>query len=210
MTSVALFLGLLLRTVAGNVITSDRDPSVRITLPNAATYVGTDRWVLFGIANCELFAFVEADAEKNVKRLYWVQFEGYIPSMPNLHHTYDSKQHATMGGMDFFVDTWTQPGKASEPDIKPLSDYIKAKGYAVPAGITSGSDEQHIYDLIDSKGYKFPPELFSVRFVHTLDEQRKELMIIYSEAFASARKPTDEEKRELVTRGERALNIEQR
>lgn len=49
------------RKVDGNVITSERDPQVRIGLPKAAHYVGADRWVLYGIADCELHAFVEAD-----------------------------------------------------------------------------------------------------------------------------------------------------
>ena len=194
--------------MSGNVVTSDRDPSVRVTLPRQVTYVGTDRWVLFGIANCQLFAFVDADAEKNVKQLYWVQFEGYIPSMPKLHHTYTSKQHATMGGMDFFVDTSLQSGAPSPPDTKDLVKVIEEKGYAAPAGISSGSDEQHIDALIAAKGYKLPQAMLAVRFVHTLDEARKELMIIYSESFPTTRKPTDEEKRALVERAEHSLLIE--
>ncbi len=212
MTYIALLLALLLpqRIVTANVITSTGDPAVQITLPKAATYVGTDRWVLFGIANCELFAFVEADGNKHVKRLYWVQFEGYIPSMPNLHHTYDSKEHATMGGLSFFVDTWTESSTPSKPDTTALAAIIRAKGYAVPAAFNSGSDQQHIYTLIASKGYVLPPTLSSVRFVHTLDEARKELMIIYSEPFASGRTPADKEKHALVQRAESALIIEPR
>jgi len=30
--------------------------------------------VLYGMADCELHAFVEADSQKNVERLYWIQF----------------------------------------------------------------------------------------------------------------------------------------
>jgi hypothetical protein len=195
------------RVVTGNVVTSDRDPVVRITLPTEVSYVGTDRWILFGIANCQLFAFVEAGPDKHVKRLYWVQFESYIPSMPKLHHKYDSKEHARMGGMDFFVDTWIGSGTASKPDTKPLEAFIKSKGYAVPAGIDSGSDEQHIYALIASKGYVLPRMLSSVRFVHTFDAARKELMLIYSEQSSSSRRPTAEEKRALEQRAESALII---
>src|ERR1700738_4981950 len=95
------------RKVAGNVITSKREPKVRIELPKSVQYVGADRWVLYGIADCELHAFVEADSQRNVQRLYWVQFEGYLPSKPELHHRYDSARHATISGMDFYVDTWT-------------------------------------------------------------------------------------------------------
>jgi hypothetical protein len=92
---------------SNNVIISERDPKARIELPESVHYVGADRWVLYGIADCELHAFVEADEQKNVQRLYWVQFEGYLPSKPKLKHQYDSPRHATIGGLDFYVDTWT-------------------------------------------------------------------------------------------------------
>jgi hypothetical protein len=89
------------RRVENNVIVSDRDPTVRIELPKSVRYVGADRWDLYDIADCELHAFVEADAQKNVQRLYWVQFEGYLPTKPDVHHQYDSPRHATIGGLDF-------------------------------------------------------------------------------------------------------------
>ena len=149
------------RKVTGNVIISEHDPAVRIELPKSVQYVGADRWVLYGIADCELHAFVDADQHKNVQRLYWVQFEGYIPSRPELHHTYDSPRHANIGGLDFYVDTWVR-----SRDEK----------------IDAGSDREHIEQLIRGKGYTMPSGMGYVRFVHLLDpEKRKELMIIYGE-----------------------------
>ena len=154
-----------------NTITSERDPAVRIQLPAAAHYVGADRFVLYGIADCELHAFVESDAGKNVKHLYWIQFEQYLPSRPDLHHTYDSPRHATLGGWDFFLDTW-----------------VRASDEAP----TAGSDLEHIQELIRKKGYKLPAAMMSVRLVHLLDQQkRKELMIIYSEDLAPTNLSTD-------------------
>ncbi len=152
------------RKVVGNVVTSEHDPRVRIKLPKAARYVGADRWVLYDIADCELHAFVEADAQEKVQRLYWVQFEGYLPSRPELHHTYDSPKHATIGGMDFYVDTW-----------------VRTKD----AATESGSDREHIEALVRAKGYRMPEAMMYVRLVHLLDnEKRKELMIIYGEHLA--------------------------
>jgi hypothetical protein len=152
------------RKVGGNVITSEHDPAVRIELPKAAQYVGADRWVLYDIADCELHAWVEANAQKNVRRLYWVQFEGYVPSRPDLHHTYDSPKHATIGGMDFYVDSW-----------------VRAKD----AKTQAGSDREHIEALVTAKGYRMPDGMMYVRLVHLLDkEKRKELMIIYGEDLA--------------------------
>ena len=153
------------RRVTNNVISSERDPAARIGLPKTAHYVGADRWVLYDIADCELHAFVESDAEKTVRRLYWVQFEGYVPSRPQLHHTYDSPKHTTIGGMDFFVDTWVRTKE--EPS-------------------KSGSDVEHVLALVNAKGYRMPAAMMYVRLVHLLDEaKRKELMIIYGEDLPS-------------------------
>jgi hypothetical protein len=152
------------RRVENNVIISERDPRVRIELPKSVRYVGADRWNLYDIADCELHAFVEADAQKNVQRLYWVQFEGYLSTKPDLHHQYDSPRHATIGGLDFYVDTW-----------------IREKNEKT----TPRSDLEHIEGLIRAKGYKMPADMMIVRLVHLLDEQkRKELMIIYAEDLA--------------------------
>jgi hypothetical protein len=157
------------RKVEGNIITSAHDPSVRIQLPPSVHYVGADRWVLYGIADCELHAFVDVDEHKpddrkNVQRLYWVQFESYVPTRPELQHTYDSPRHATLGGLDFYVDTSVRANDAPRQ---------------------SGSDRGHIEALIGSHGYSMPAGVMYVRLVHLLDEQkRKELMIIYGEDLA--------------------------
>jgi hypothetical protein len=154
------------KVVNNNIIMSDHDPKIRIELPNSVWYVGVDRFVLQDIAQCELYAFVEIDDRKNVQRLYWIQFEDYLPSKPDLHHQYDSPRHMTIGGFRFYVDTW----------VKRTNE-----------NITAGSDEDHVTALILSRGYQMPDGMISVRLVHLLDEQkRKELMIIYSESL----KPT--------------------
>ena len=153
------------RKVDGNVITSERDPKVRIELPKSVQYAGADRWVLYDIADCELDAFVEADASKNVQALYWVQFEGYIPSMPELNYKYDSPRHTKIGDLDFFVDTWV---RSKEEDVTPRSD------------------REHIEGLLRTKGYRMPDGMMYVRLVHLLDEhKRRELMIIYGENLLS-------------------------
>ncbi|HKW26018.1 MAG TPA: hypothetical protein VJN48_09555 [Terriglobales bacterium] len=152
------------RKVVGHAIVSERDPSLRIELPQSAAYVGADRFVLYSIADCELHAFVESDAHKNIRRLYWVQFEAYLPSKPDLHHTYDSPRHTTIAGLDFYVDTWVR---------------------AADEKSTPGSDLEHIQALVRAKGYKLPAGMMSVRLVHLLDAaKRKELMVIYSENVA--------------------------
>jgi hypothetical protein len=153
------------RKVEDNVIISERDPKVRIELPKSVHYVGADRWVLYDMADCELHAFVDGDSQQNAQGLYWIQFERYLPSKPDLKHQYDSPRHTTIGGLDFYVDIGTG---TQNDQVKP------------------GSDTEHIRELLRARGYKMPAETMYVRFVHLLDEQkRKELMIIYGEDLAS-------------------------
>jgi hypothetical protein len=148
------------RKVQSNVLTSERDPRVQIRLPESARYVGADRFVLYDMADCELHAFVDGDEHKNVQRLYWVQFEGYLPTRPELQHTYDSPRHASMGGLDFFVDTWV---RAKDEPTRP------------------GADLEHIVKIIRGKGYHLPDGMMYVRLVYLFQDKRKELMIIYAE-----------------------------
>jgi hypothetical protein len=42
-----------------------------------------------------------------VKRLYWIQFEGYLQSRPELHHTYDSPRHTKLGSEDVAPTDYT-------------------------------------------------------------------------------------------------------
>lgn len=148
------------RTIRGHTVVSTHDPAVLIRLPASAAYVGADRWVLRAYADdIELHAFVDADRERQVRRLYWVQFEAYLPSRPELQHRYTSRRHVTLGGMDFYLDTWLKEDSAEEPD----------------------SDGAHLRALLHSAGYALPKSLLSARFVHLMDGSRKELMYIYSE-----------------------------
>jgi hypothetical protein len=149
------------RKVEPSAVLSARDPNVRVRFPQSAQYVGADRWNLYDIADCELHAFVDSDAQKNVQRLYWVQFEGYLPSKPDLAHQYDSPRHTSVGGLDFYVDTWVG---SKDEQTQP------------------GSDRQHVEELIRCNGFNMPAGMMYLRLVHLLDERkRKELMIIYGE-----------------------------
>jgi hypothetical protein len=153
------------RQAQANVLTSERDPKIRIKLPSSVQYVGADRWSLFDLADCELHVFVEATAQKRVQRLYWLQFEAYLPSRPELHHTYPFAKTETLGELLFDVRArFGASGEAPKP----------------------GSDLEHVQALLRAKGYQLPEAMMNVRFVHLFDQQkRKELMIIYAEDLAS-------------------------
>lgn len=153
------------RTVEATTVTSTQDPAVRVTLPKEARYVGADRWVLYDVADCEIHLFVEADVEKNVKRFYWIQFEGYIPSKPDLKYKPYDKRIESIGGLDFYVRARFGPSvETPRPN----------------------SDSERVVRLLRDNGYKLPPHLMNARFIHYLDQtMRKELMIIFSEDLAT-------------------------
>lgn len=156
------------RVVLHNTVISRHDPTVEIKLPGFVHYVGTDRFLLSDpkIGNfdaCELYIFVDSDQDRDVRKFYWIQFEGYLPAHPSLHYTYDSPRHATIGGLDFYVDTeLSSPTKPPKP----------------------GSDGARFRSLLASKGYR-RGDMMGVRLVHLVDSmKRKELMIIYGESLA--------------------------
>jgi hypothetical protein len=153
------------RTIRGHAVVSTHDPAVLIGLPASATYVGADRWLLREYADdIELHAFVDAGPDRQVRRIYWVQFEAYLPSRPELKHRYESTRQVALGGMDFCLDTWVEAqGSADQPD----------------------SDGAHLKALLRSAGYVLPESVISVRLVHLMDGSRKELMYIYSEDTAA-------------------------
>ena len=151
------------RVVHGNRLISQSDPAITIEVPAAAKYLGAERWDLYGIADCELHVFVEADDNKQVKRLYWIQFEGYLPANT---HTYDysKDEPVTFAGLPFHQRTHVGP-----TNNKPRE----------------GSDGERVRQMLAREGYSYAPEAMNVRLVHLLDDaKRKELMFIYGEDLA--------------------------
>jgi len=149
------------RVVQGSTITSQRDPAINIHLPKEVSYAGAARWDLYGICDAELHVFVEADKHKHVQRLYWVQFEHYLPDN-NDTYNYPFTEKLTLGGREFDVTT------NFRPTLTP------------PA--RAGSDRERVLQLVQQAGYQLPPETMSVRLVHLLDDtKRQELMFIYAE-----------------------------
>lgn len=168
--------------VAGHSVGKPAD-GIRIGVPRVARYLGAERFALYNVADAEIHVFVEADAAKRVRKLYWIQFEGYLPTVPHGRYPYgESDRRETLWGRTVWVsansgDTSTAP--------------------------RAGGDREAVVRLIKRAGYSLPPEMMSVRLVRLLDDPkdtgygRKELMIIYSEDLA----PTGMRLSELVSDG---------
>jgi hypothetical protein len=150
------------RTVKGRILTSTETPAARLEFDPAFKYVGGHSFILYGVARAEQHFFVDAGREGRVKRLYWVQFEGYLPDN---NHTYNYKANKTvrLGGLEFIADAWARNIKANPG--RPDSDGSRARAF------------------LETKGYRLASDdVMSQRLVHLVDEaKRNELMIIYME-----------------------------
>jgi hypothetical protein len=150
------------RTVTGQMLTSKDTPAVRLEFDKAFKYIGAQSFVLYDVANAEQHFFVDADKDGRMKRFYWIQFEGYLPS--NTHsYNYKSPKIVNAGGFDFFADVYPRSlkGDLGRPD----------------------SDGNRARALLSAKGFKMiGTEFMSQRLVHMVDQaKRNELMIIYIE-----------------------------
>ena len=150
------------RTIKDRTLTSTQMPAVRLEFSKPFEYAGGHSFVLYDVANAEQHFFVDADKDGRIKRMYWIQFEGYLPS--NTHsYDYKSPKKVNIGGLDFFADAYARNIKANPG--RPDSDGNRARDFLAGKGYRLGSDE-----------------VMSQRLVHLVDEtKRNELMIIYLE-----------------------------
>lgn len=151
------------RTVTGNTIVSSELPSVSIRVEDAMKHVGVTSFDLYGVADAEIHLFVESDGDR-VKRLLWVQFEGYHGDND---HTYDYSSDPTI-----------------EVDGHPF--HVNARFYPTSGfGGRAGSDGDQAARLLRENGYRLGTDLARVRLVWLLNEPpRDELMFIYLEDLA--------------------------
>jgi hypothetical protein len=156
--------------VSGRSVFHPRE-GLTVRVPAKAIYLGAERFALYGVADCEIHLFVEADRNRRVRRLYWVHFESYLPSQPDSRFTYGDIDRRTdlLGGFTWvrgtLMDTTRPPRRA-------------------------GSDSERVRTMIARAGYTLPPYLASARLVRLLDDPkgtgygRRELMLIHAEDLA--------------------------
>ncbi|HKP70265.1 MAG TPA: hypothetical protein VJV05_13340, partial [Pyrinomonadaceae bacterium] len=151
-----------LREAKGHVLRSKSTPAVDLEFGKDFKYIGGHKFVLYDVANAEQHFFVDADKDGRVKRLYWIQFEGYLPSNTK---TYDYKGTKTVNidGLDFIADSWARNLKATPG--RPDGDGARGRAF------------------IESKGFKLASDdMITQRLLHfILPDRRNELMVIYME-----------------------------
>jgi len=150
------------REVRGHTIVSDTLPAVDITIADDFRHLASQAINIYGTADAEQHIFVAGPPGK-VERLYWVQFEHYLPTNK---HTYDYRPERTtdIGGLQFIYDVAT------------ISDYAGAQR-------DPRSDGAAVIALLKKNNLALPAAVARVRMFHLPSaDRRSELMIIYGEA----------------------------
>ena len=154
------------RRVEGRTLVSNALPPVRLKFDKGFKYVGTQSFVLYDSAQVEQHFFVDADGTR-IRRMYMVQFEGYLPT--NTHtYSYNLKDTVNLGGLEFMYDT----SVANVPAFR--------KQYP-------DSDAGRAAAFLEGKGYVLEGmDIIFQRYVRLVDETRRnELLVIYYENLKS-------------------------
>lgn len=150
------------RSVEGNRIGSTGLPAATLEVAEGWQYGGTQTFELYGVATAEQHFFVQLDGAR-VKRLLWIQYEGYLPSNTHTYNYRDST--VTHSGQ-----TWHRrisSARIPDTESRPDSDGARARAF------------------LKSKGWTVGPEVMTERLVWLLDTPpRNELMVIYLEDLA--------------------------
>ena len=150
------------RRVKGQILTSEEMPKIRLKFDKKFKFAGSQEFVLYDRAKAEQYFFVEAENQK-IKRMYMLQFEGFLP---NIKATYDynEPQSVAIGGLKYFSNTEIVPNVSLALERVPDSDIARAAKF------------------LQDKGFKLMNSIIYQRFVRVVDEnKRNEFIFLYIE-----------------------------
>jgi hypothetical protein len=146
-------------------IVSAMQPQIRLDIDTSLTYVGSQRWILYNVAQAEQHLFVQ-QSPAGVRRFLWVQFEEYIPSS-NGKYDYSKSTPISAFGRELRADKqlWKVPTTETRPE----------------------SDGAYARKLLREHGITLPPHMLYERLIYLPDSTgRRELMVIYAEDVRAA------------------------
>ena len=151
------------RQVERQVLTSTYLPSIRIKFDDKFKYAGTQKFILYEKAQVEQYFFVDADSQRRIKRMYMVQFEGYLPGI-DAAYNYPVTETVTLVGQTYIVNAESIPNVSAVLKQDPQSDAARAASF------------------LESKGYTISESIRFQRFVRLLDQaKRNEIIMLYIE-----------------------------
>jgi hypothetical protein len=152
-------------TVNGTTLTSQGFPKGRIKVDSKMKYVGRETFILYKVARCEIHLFADADKNGRIHRLYWFQFEGYLPNVNPRTYDYSCEPSRTMIGSNVFYESVR---------------YFNVESSRV--NWSDDSDTMHMLRLLERNGLSLEGDLMRVRLVRLDGGKEQELMIIYMES----------------------------
>ncbi|GAB5519961.1 MAG: hypothetical protein RhofKO_22120 [Rhodothermales bacterium] len=153
--------------VQGHVLMSNNLPEAHIVLPETATFIGSMRFDLYDVADTEVYLFAEAGLDSTIDRLYWIQFEAYLPTVPNAVY---------------------EPGRRGEPLVRlgEMNLFYRARFGSRNDEMPEGSEAARVVDMVSDAGYAMPGETMSAQFHQVVHpDRRSEIIVIYVESLAN-------------------------
>lgn len=150
------------RNVNGRVLTSKDLPQIRLKFDKKFKFAGSHKFVLYDRANVEQYFFVEAE-DKKIKRMYMLQFEGFLPNI-EAKYDYNEPNSVEIGGLKYFSNAEFVPNVETVLKAVPDSDIARAAKF------------------LQDKGFTLMKSLVFQRFVRVIDEaKRNEFIMAYIE-----------------------------
>ncbi|MDQ6652284.1 MAG: hypothetical protein M3Y84_06035 [Acidobacteriota bacterium] len=151
------------RCVKGQILTSTSLPAIRVKFDKAFKYVGSQQFILYDRAQVEQHFFVDAGNQQRIKRMYMVQFEGYLPNI-NATYDYPVTKTVNLGGQTYILNAESIPNVSAALKQNPQSDVARAALF------------------LETKGYRVSESIIFQRFVRLVDEaKRNEFILLYVE-----------------------------
>lgn len=151
------------RRVKGRILTSDSLPLVRIKFDKNLKFKGSQKFTLYDRAEAEQFYFVDVDKQQRIKRMFIVQFEGFLANN-NQTYNYPTTKTVNIGGQDYIINTSITPNVAAVLNKNPETDAARAASF------------------LESKGFRIGEDVLFQRFIRVVDEtKRSEFILIYIE-----------------------------
>jgi len=177
------------RTVKGQVLTSTSLPNIRLKFDKHFKFVGRQKFVLYGRSQAEQFFFVDADGGQ-IRRMYLIQFEGYLPNI-NASYDYPATKTIDIHGQTYITNTDTVPSVSAVLKQEPESDVARAVTF------------------LTAKGLRFAESVTYQRFVRLVDDaKRNEFIIVYVERAPEATSATPQNSgKDLSTRALKGVTV---
>lgn len=124
------------RTCQSNLITSPAWPEIQIQVEPGLTFIGAQQITIYKVAAAEVFVFVEADAQRKIRRQLIVQFEHFLPHTDpaTYRYNYTTPNTVNLNGERYKTDLRVVPVAAfgvpdPESDVAQVNQFIESRGY---------------------------------------------------------------------------------